>query len=167
MEMGHFHQSNSNEVRMLAYAEKRKPPIPPEAALFSRRVDVLAVYDEDLLGQFLNNHLSKAGYHVRVARNTVAASARILEAAPDVMIMDLDSRGIKCFEFLSGIRAEGAIPFFPVIYLTADMNAAGHAHELGGACVRKPIQARKLLATVAFSSLIRRPPSPPQYRLSH
>jgi len=73
------------------------------------------------------------------------------------MVLDIDLPGMNCFEFLAGIRAEKTIPFFPVIYLTADMNAASCAHELGAACVGKPIQPGSLLATVALSAMIQRP----------
>lgn len=149
---------------MLACAEKRKPYLPPEAALLSRNVDVLVVHNEERLRQFLNVHLWRAGYHVRMARSAIGASALILEAAPDVMVLDIDAQGMNCFEFLSEIRADKAIPFFPVIYLTADMNAASCAHELGAACVRKPVQPGPLLATVALSAMIQRPQSPPARR---
>jgi DNA-binding response OmpR family regulator len=150
---------------MLACAEKRKPYLPPETALQSRNVDVLVVHNEERLRQFLSVHLWRAGYHVRMARSAIAASALVLEAAPDVMVLDIDLPGMNCFEFLAGIRADQAIPFFPVIYLTADMNAASCAHELGAACVRKPIQPGSLLATVALSALIQRPQPLPARRL--
>jgi len=142
---------------MLACAEKRKPCLPLETGLLSRNVDVLVVHNEERLRQFLNVHLWRAGYHVRMARSAIAASALVLEAAPDVMVLDIDAQGMNCFEFLAGIRADKTIPFFPVIYLTQDMNAASCAHELGAACVRKPIRPGALLATVALSTLIQRP----------
>lgn len=144
---------------MLACAEKRQTSIPPEAALLSRIVDVLVVYGDERLRRFLNVHLWRAGYQVREAKNAVGAGALILESAPDVMVLDLDAQGMHCFEFLAEIRADRAIPYFPVIYLTANMRAAACARELGAACVHKPVQPAKLLATVAMSPLIRRPPS--------
>ena len=150
---------------MLACAENRKPKLPPEASLQSRSLDVLVLQHEDRLRQFLNVHLWRAGYHVRVAGSALAASALILDAAPDVLVMDIDMPGMHCFEFLAGIRADRAIPFFPVIYLTADMNAASCAHELGAACVRKPVQPGALLATVALSTMIQRPLPLPARRL--
>lgn len=144
---------------MLACAEKRKPFLPPESALLSRNLDVLVVHSEERIRQFLNVHLWRAGYHVRMAQDAIAAGALILEAAPDVMVLDTDAQGMDCFDFLAGVRADKAIPFFPVIYLTADMNAAGSAHDLGAACVQKPVQPGKLLATIALSALIQRPPA--------
>ena len=81
-------------------------------------------------------------------------------------VLDIDLPGMNCFEFLAEIRADKTIPFFPVIYLTADMNAAGCAHELGAACVRKPVQPGSLLATVALSAMIQRP-HPMQARRLH
>jgi DNA-binding response OmpR family regulator len=147
---------------MLARAEKRQPSVPYEPARLSRIVDVLVVHDDEPVRRFLEFHLRRAGYHVRLAASEMAASAHIFEAVPHVMVLDVDAPGMKCFEFLAGIRADPVIPFFPVIYLTADMSAAECIRELGAACVHKPIQPEKLLATVALSPLIRRPPSTAQ-----
>jgi DNA-binding response OmpR family regulator len=147
----------AKEIPMQACAELREPYLPPEAALASRSLSVLLVPSELRLGQFLNVHLWRAGYHVRMAHNSVEASALILDCAPDVMVLDIDAPGMNCFEYLAGIRADREIPFFPVIYLTADMNAANCAHDLGAACVRKPVQPESLLATVALSAMILRP----------
>jgi adenylate cyclase len=140
---------------MLAYAEKRTPHLPPVADLLSRNVDVLVIYDDEWLGQFLNVHLWRAGYQVRMARSAIDASGLIAEAAPDVMVLDLDAQGMNCFEFLAGIRADRTIPFFPLVFLTSDVNAARSVLELGAACVHKPVQPERLLATVALSTLVR------------
>jgi len=145
---------------MLACAERRKPNLPPEADLLSRNVDVLVVQDDAWMRKFLNGHLWRAGYQVRMARGAIDASGRIAEAAPDVMILDLDAPGMNCFEFLAGIRADRSIPFFPLVFLTADVNAVASVHELGAACVHKPVQPERLLATVALSTFMRRAQAP-------
>jgi len=150
---------------MLAHAEKRQPTLPPHALLMSRNVDVLVVHNEEHVGHFLDFHLWRAGYSVRLARDVIQASAFVRETVPDVMVLDIDMQGLNCFEFLAGIRADRRIPFFPVIYLTADRNAAAWAVELGAACVHKPVQPAKLLATVALSSYIHCP-RPPATTLS-
>jgi len=142
---------------MLACAEQRKPYLPPEANLLSRNVDVLVIHDDAWLRHFLNIHLWRAGYQVRMARNAIDASALVIEAAPDVMVLDLDAPGMKCFEFLAGIRAVRTIPFFPLVFLTADVTAAVSVSELGAAYVQKPVRPERLLATVALSTLMRRP----------
>ena len=150
---------------MLACAEQRTPYFPPEADLLSRNVDVLVVHNEAWLRQFLNVHLWRAVYHVRMARNAIDASARVVEAAPDVMVLDLDAQGLNCFEFLAGIRTDRTIPFFPLVFLTADLNAAVSVHELGGAFVHKPVRPESLLATIALSTLMRRPQVPAVRRI--
>jgi len=157
-----FEQS---EVSMLARAEKRQPNLPPHRVLMSRNVDVLVVHNEEHIGHFLDFHLWRAGYSVRIARDAIQASALVVESTPDVMILDIDMRGLNGFEFLAGIRADRRIPFFPVIYLTSDRIAAVWAQELGAACVHKPVQPAKLLATVALSSYIHCP-RPPASTLS-
>jgi adenylate cyclase len=150
---------------MLASPEQRKSHLPPEAGLLSRIVDVLVVHDDEWLRQFLHAHLRRAGYQVRMARSAFDAHALVAEAAPDVMVLDLDAQGMHCFEFLSGIRADRTIPFFPLIFLTADMNAAGSVHDLGAACVHKPVLPERLLATVAMSALIQHPQNRPVRRI--
>jgi len=142
---------------MLACAEKRTPYLPPDANLLSRNVDILVVHNDAWLRHFLNVHLWRAGYHVRLARSAIDAGGLIAEAAPDVMVLDLDAQGMHCFEFLAGIRADRTIPFFPLVFLTADVNAARCVLELGAACVHKPVQPERLLATVALSTQMQRP----------
>jgi|SRR6185436_6299802 DNA-binding response OmpR family regulator len=134
---------------MLARAEKRQPPLPPEEILQSRNVNVLVLHDDEPLRQFLDLHLTHAGYQVRVASDSVGASELVFENAPDVMVLDIDMPGVHCFEFLAEIRAEKTIPYFPVVYLTSDVMAATYACQLGAGCVHKPIQPSRLLATIA------------------
>jgi len=145
---------------MLACAERRKPTLPPEAGLLSRNVDVLVVHDDAWLRKFLNGHLWRAGYVVRMARSAIDAGACIAESAPDVLVLDLDAPGLHCFEFLAGIRADRSIPYFPLVFLTADVNAARCVHELGAAYLHKPVQPERLLATVAQSTLMRHTRAP-------
>jgi DNA-binding response OmpR family regulator len=150
---------------MLAHAEKRTAPPPPDADLLPRNVDVLVVHNDEWLRQFLAVHLSRAGYQVRMARNAIDASGLIAEAAPDVMVLDLDAQGMNCFEFLAGIRADRRIPFFPLVFLTADANVVRSVLELGAACVHKPVEPERLLATVALSTLVRRSQAPAVRRI--
>src|SRR5258706_12045061 len=100
---------------MLAHAEKRQSPPPPERSHLSRNLDVLVVHSDEPLRQFLELHLRHAGYRVRVAGDSIGASGLIFGATPDVMVIDLDMPGLNCFEFLAGLRADRRIPFFPVI----------------------------------------------------
>jgi len=142
---------------MLALTEKRKPSSSPVAAIRSDIVDVLTVHSDEHVRNFLVFHLKRAGYRVRLAEHEIRAWMRVMERAPDVMIMDVDLQGMHCFEFLAGIRADSRIPFFPVLFLTTHMDVAHRARELGAASVLKPVRPEKLLATVAWSKLIRRP----------
>src|SRR5258706_238056 len=142
---------------MLMCAEKQKPSSPTETAIQSRAINVLVVHSDESLRQFLNSLLGRAGYHVRLAGNAVGASMLILEMAPDVMIVDVDQQGMDALKFVAGIRGGKTIPFFPVIFLTENMDVAPRAQELGGECVLKPVRAETLLATVSSCSLIRYP----------
>jgi CheY-like chemotaxis protein len=137
---------------MLARAEKRRPALSPEEIFLSRNVDVLVLHDDEPVRQFLDLHLRHAGYQVRLAGDSIGASELVFEAAPDVMVMDIDMPGVHCFELLAEIRADRTIPHFPVVYLTSDAIAAAYARELGAACVQKPVQPAKLLATLAQST---------------
>jgi adenylate cyclase len=118
------------------------------------------VNDDAWLRKFLNGLLWRAGYRVRMARGAIDASGLIADSAPDVMVLDLDAPGMHCFEFLAGIRTDRSIPFFPLVFLTADLNAVTSVHELGAACVHKPVRPERLLATIALSTLMRRTQAP-------
>jgi CheY-like chemotaxis protein len=126
--------------------------------MFQRRtIDVLVALDDQDLRRSVNSQLWLGGYKVRLAGSSAGASALIHDAVPDVMIVDVKMREMDVFKFVGGIRGGRTIPYFPVIFLTGSMDIASRARELGGVCVRKPVQAGKLLATVASSSLIRHP----------
>ncbi|HLX79249.1 MAG TPA: response regulator [Burkholderiales bacterium] len=119
------------------------------------------MHDDEHLRQLLNLHLWRAGYDVRLAGNAVDASVLILEAAPDVMILDVNTQGMGGFDFLAGVRADRTVPFFPAVFLTEDKGAAtsARARGLGAACLLKPVQIDKLLTAIALSTLIQRPRS--------
>jgi two-component system phosphate regulon response regulator PhoB len=129
-----------------------------ETVLRRRTVDVLVAHDDQNLRHFLNAQLWHAGYNVRLAGNAVGASVLILEAAPDVMIVDVEMQGMDVFKFIAGVRGGRTIPFFPVIFVAEDMAAATRVREFGAACLLKPVQADKLLAVVASS--VSAPPPP-------
>jgi len=135
---------------MLAQAEKRRPLRPPDAVSLPRNLDVLVMHNEARLRHILDFHLERAGYRVRVAQDTLAAGSLVIEAAPDAMVLDLEMRGVNCFEFLAEIRRNRSIAFFPVVYLTSDRRVAACAYELNAACVLKPVQPERLLAAVAW-----------------
>lgn len=150
---------------MIAEAEKRIPPVPSGVALRAGTVRVLVVDDDECLRELLSLILRRAGYDVCLAEDAIDAGRMILEAAPDVMIVDVNLPYMNGFEFVSALRSDRAVPFISVIFLTARKDAAIRAREFRAPCLLKPVQADKLLATVASRALIP-PPLAPEGQLT-
>jgi CheY-like chemotaxis protein len=131
--------------------------MPPEAALRSRAIQVLVIDDDECLRELINLHLWRAGYDVRLAADAIEAGRLVLEAAPDVMIVDVNMPYMDGFEFVAAVRADETMPFIPVVFLTAESESAARARALGAACLVKPVQADKLLTAVALGALMQRP----------
>ncbi|HLX79256.1 MAG TPA: response regulator [Burkholderiales bacterium] len=105
--------------------------------------------DDECLRELLNLHLWQAGYDVRLAEDAIEAGRMVLKAVPDLMIVDINLPYMNGFEFVAAVRADRTIPFFPVLFLTADKGAVIRSREFGAACLLKPVQADKFLLTVA------------------
>ncbi|HEY8069134.1 MAG TPA: response regulator [Burkholderiales bacterium] len=120
---------------------------------------ILVVDDDECLRELLNLHLWHAGYDVRLAEDAVEAGRIVLEAAPDLMIVDVNLPYMNGFEFVGAVRTDRMIPFFPVIFLTAQKSAVIRAREFGAVCLLKPVQADRLLAAVTSNMPNQRPRS--------
>ncbi len=115
----------------------------------SDRIRVLVVDDDECIRELLKLHLSNAGYEVQLAEDAVAAGRLLLRSTPDLMIADVNMPYMDGFEFVSAVRADRTVPYFPVIFLTAMNDIADRARELGATWLSKPIRADRLLAVVA------------------
>lgn len=112
---------------------------------------ILILEDEKALRDMLAFSLSRAGYQVLKARDSLAANALISENVPDLVIADWMMPGKTGLDFVKEIRANEALRHLPIIMLTA--KAAEDEKILGldsGAddYITKPFSKKELLARV-------------------
>lgn len=140
---------------MLARVERLSQPASLEVLPHSAPIKILVVDDDECIRELLSLHLSQGGYDVRLAEDAVAAGRMVLKDNPDLMITDVNLPYMDGLELVSVIRADKTIPFFPVIFLTAEANVRDRAQALGAVCLIKPARADRLLAAVAAQLSVR------------
>ncbi|EQA37497.1 response regulator receiver domain protein [Leptospira inadai serovar Lyme str. 10] len=131
---------------------------------------ILVVEDENIVAKDIQSRLIKAGYpNVSIARNGEEAICRVIEAPPDLLLMDI--------MFSSGVLdgVETAIAFggkidVPVIFLTAYADSSSVSRTIATkpfAYVLKPFRIRGLqvLIETALSNRALRKKRKEDYRL--
>jgi len=124
----------------------------------SQPTRLMVVEDDPELGSLLHEYLGSQGYEVELVNNGRVAVARILEAPPALLILDLMLPGEDGFGVCRQIR-----PRYTgrILMLTAREDSIDQVLglELGADdYVRKPVEPRVLLARIR--ALLRRDPSP-------
>jgi CheY-like chemotaxis protein len=111
---------------------------------------ILIVDDDESIRELLRLHLSAAGYEVNVAPDGIAAGYMVLRSPPDLILCDVSMPHMDGFEFIAALKADKAIPYIPVIFLTSMEEGDHRGKELGAAgYITKPVRADRLLALVA------------------
>ncbi len=80
---------------------------------------ILLAEDEENNIYTLSSYLASNGYQVVVARNGAAALERASDAAPDLILMDIQLPGIDGLETIRRIRSDATLAAIPIIALTA------------------------------------------------
>ena len=97
---------------------------------------VLVVEDEAATRRILRRMLIGEGWQVSEAENGRVALARLAEAPPDLILLDLMMPEMDGFEFLSDLRRNPALRDVPVVVVTAaELTEADH-RRLNGAVER-------------------------------
>jgi CheY-like chemotaxis protein len=111
---------------------------------------LLVVDDNANMRELLQMHLRAAGYDVQVAEDGIAAGYAVLRSPPDLIITDVQMPHMDGFEFVAALRADKALPRFPVIFLTTMEEGELRGRDLGAVGYHaKPIRLDKLLELVA------------------
>ena len=93
---------------------------------------VLLVDDDDMLRRNMRSVLEQDGWQVSEAENGRVALARLAEASPDVVVLDLVMPEMDGFEFLVEMRNQEAWREIPVLVVTAkDLTAEDLSHLNG------------------------------------
>ena len=111
---------------------------------------ILIVDDDEGIRELLRLHLAAAGYDVQVAADAIAAGYMVLQAAPDLIITDVNMPHMDGFEFVAALRSDATLSAIPVIFLSSVEDGDSRGRELGAVgYVTKPVRADRLLALVA------------------
>ncbi|HVY46499.1 MAG TPA: response regulator [Minicystis sp.] len=110
---------------------------------------ILVADDEYAIVEALSALLTDEGYNVVTAANGEEALARIADARPDVVLLDVMMPGIDGRGVLSRMRDDTATAAIPVIVMSAAARPLSPA-QLGGAIfLRKPFDLAVLLRAIA------------------
>ena len=113
---------------------------------------IMLVDDEPIMLDIVQALLEGEGYEnfIREEKSTQAIT-RLVEARPDIVLLDLDMPDVDGFEILASIREIEEYRFLPVIILTASEEAGSKlkALELGATdFLSKPVDASELALRV-------------------
>jgi class 3 adenylate cyclase/CheY-like chemotaxis protein len=101
--------------------------------------------------EILRMRLSSLGYEVTTAEDGEQALAKVREDLPDLVLLDIMMPKIDGLEVVKQLKADGALPFIPVILVTAKASQKDviAGFEAGGDdYLTKPIDHGALLARV-------------------
>lgn len=108
---------------------------------------VLLVEDDELNLELVQTVLEGAGFEVLGATVALAGIALAREAAPDVILMDVQMPGMDGLEATRVLQADAATAGIPVIALTAHVKKEDEQRCLDAGCVlhlSKPVDTRAL-----------------------
>lgn len=117
----------------------------------SSNSDKILVVDDSPDNVFLiKTILEEEGYTVSTAENGASALAQIETSACDLVLLDLMMPGIDGYEVTKRIRQNTALPFIPILLITAhDSPNVAQGLDLGADdFIRKPVTVDELLARV-------------------
>jgi DNA-binding response OmpR family regulator len=121
---------------------------------------VLVVDDEPNIVLSLEFLMEQAGFEVVTAEDGEQALARVNEAHPDLLLLDISLPGISGFDVLERLRGEADTAQLPIIMLTA--HGRDVEREKGMALgaddyITKPFSTQSLVEKVK-ALLIKEPP---------
>jgi two-component system nitrogen regulation response regulator GlnG len=111
-------------------------------------VDILVIEDDPTIGRLLKDIFTLAGRAVRLAPNIAAANARLSEARPALITLDLNMPGMSGQTFLEGVCMRPEMCGIPVIVITSQLPVEHIVTQLAAAVVAKPFDLDELLAAL-------------------
>jgi CheY-like chemotaxis protein len=129
--------------RLLAAVRKHRRDLP-----------VLVVDDDPVVRELLRRQLEAEGYRVSEAGDGRAALARLREAVPGVILLDLMMPEMDGFELMEAMRREAGWASIPVVVLTAKDLTAEDRERLNGR-VERVLQKGAYTADVLLADVRR------------
>ncbi|CAN5850725.1 hypothetical protein BH11MYX2_BH11MYX2_07140 [soil metagenome] len=113
---------------------------------------VLVVDDEPMVRETLGEVLADEGYVVDLAIDGEQALARVAEARPDAILLDLMMPGRNGRQFLQALRDQPEYAAVPVLIMTAVHGLNVNLQTLGASeVVEKPFNVDELLNKIALA----------------
>lgn len=129
----------------------------------SDKPKVLVIDDERDMICGLSVRLRSVGYDVLAATDGVTGLGIATHAAPNVILLDVEMRGMGGLDVLAELKKQNATHDIPVIVLSASVDEQSRAGvaALGAACfMEKPFQSERLLAAIQHALADPRPKPP-------
>lgn len=118
---------------------------------------ILIVDDEDAIREMVRFTLELEGFECLQAASARAAHAVIVDARPDLVLLDWMMPDVNGYELLRRLRREDSTASLPVIMLTARVEEGSRVRGLEGGAddyIAKPFSTRELVARIR--ALLRR-----------
>lgn len=117
-----------------------------------KNITILVIEDDDSVRQTLQDMLELNGFTVITATNGRDGYAAAKQAAPAVILTDIEMPGMTGFELLQSLRADPDLRALPVIVLSAkaDRMAMRQGMELGASdFITKPFTEDEVIHSIA------------------
>jgi DNA-binding response OmpR family regulator len=118
----------------------------------NRMATILIIDDDHFFKELVSLHLLLAGHTVQAAKDPEEGLRAVVNAVPDLILLDLDLPYLSGFEVLEALRADPATRKVPVIMLTARRDEESYARcdKLGiDGFLTKPLQCETLIEEIA------------------
>jgi two-component system chemotaxis response regulator CheY len=112
---------------------------------------VLTVDDSRTMREMLRMALADAGFHVVQAEDGQAGLDCLAEAAPDVIVTDINMPRLDGFGFIEGVRRDARHRATPILVLTTEGDAEkkNRGRQAGATgWIVKPFNAESLVAAI-------------------
>ena len=115
------------------------------------RAKILVIDDDTSMLRYLKQHLQNAGYAVLLAEDGIVGGQLVLNASPDLILVDVEMPYLSGYELVEALKADPTTRHLPVVFLTADKQVEERTRQLGAeAYVKKPVNVNQLLEVVAL-----------------
>lgn len=112
---------------------------------------VLIVEDDSHMRAYFAHILRRQGVHVSTAIDGEAGLARILDAAPDLILLDVMLPGISGFEVCRRVKTDPATALIPIVLVTGLEDQASRIRGIEAGAddfLSKPVHTEELVARV-------------------
>jgi CheY-like chemotaxis protein len=131
--------------------------MPPSSALPTSRyprAKILVIDDDPSMLTLVKRQLENAGYAVLLAEDGIVGGRLALNAAPNLILLDVDMPYLSGYELAQFLKADPITWDIPVVFLTSDKAVEERTIRLGAqAYIKKPLNVNRLLDTVALFTI--------------